>query len=347
MASPHDLANFIWQIADLLRGPYRPPQYERVMLPMTVLRRFDCVLAPTKEKVLREFERQKGKYKGDALDRVLNRASGQQFHNHSPLTFASLKGDPDNISAHLVSYLDGFSANVGRIFEYFDFKAEIERMHEANILYLVVSRFCDIDLHPNAVPNIQMGHIFEDLIRRFNEAANETAGDHFTPREVIRLMVNLLFMNDERLLSTPETVRKLLDPACGTGGNPLARRAQLPQGAGSGLYSGRRSSRRLGVPILPFGRLGLRLPKAPPCAERPARVPASARVADRRPEPVATGYRALVFPPRPERETRRDRKSSSIPRRLLASALPVPTGEPFGSRKRGSHRASVPSSRVM
>ena len=218
MASDHDLANFIWQIADLLRGPYRPPQYERVMLPLTVLRRFDCVLAPTKEKVLREFERQKGKYKGDALDRVLNRAAGQRFHNRSPLTFERLKGDPDNIGAHLVSYLDGFSANIRRIFDYFEFKAEIERMHEANILYLVVSQFCDIDLHPEAVKNEQMGHIFEELIRRFNETANETAGDHFTPREVIRLMVSLLFLNDDKLLSTPKTVRKLLDPACGTGG---------------------------------------------------------------------------------------------------------------------------------
>jgi type I restriction enzyme M protein len=212
-------SNLIWQIADLLRGPYRPPQYERVMLPMTVLRRFDCVLAPTKAKVLAEYERRKGgRLEGDALDTKLNEAAGQRFHNHSPLDFEKLKGDPDHIEKHLVSYIQGFSANVRRIFEYFEFENEIEKMREANILYLVVSKFSDVDLHPRSVPNQQMGLIFENLIRKFNELANETAGDHFTPREVIRLMVNILFINDDRLLATPGTVRKLLDPACGTGG---------------------------------------------------------------------------------------------------------------------------------
>ncbi|HRT64784.1 MAG TPA: class I SAM-dependent DNA methyltransferase [Candidatus Hydrogenedentes bacterium] len=219
MSGHHDHASLIWQIADLLRGPYRPPQYERVMLPMTVLRRFDCVLAPTKAKVLAEVEKRKGgKLTDDALDRMLNKASGQRFHNHSPLTFEKLKGDPDNIDKHLVSYINGFSANVRRIFEYFEFTNEIEKMREANILYLVVSKFCEVDLHPDRVPNEAMGLIFENLIRRFNELANETAGDHFTPREVIRLMVNVLFINDDALLATPGTVRKMLDPACGTGG---------------------------------------------------------------------------------------------------------------------------------
>lgn len=219
MANHHDLTNFIRQIADLLRGPYRPPQYERVMLPMTVLRRFDCVLAPTKAKVLAEYDKRKeGKLNDDALDKFLNRATGQRFHNHSSLTFEKLKGDPDNIDKHLVSYIKGFSANVRTIFDFFEFEGEIEKMREANVLYLVVSKFCDVDLHPNAVPNEQMGLIFENLIRRFNELANETTGDHFTPREVIRLMVNVLFINDDKLLATPGTVRKLLDPACGTGG---------------------------------------------------------------------------------------------------------------------------------
>ena len=211
-------ANLIWQIADLLRGPYRPPQYERVMLPMTVLRRFDCVLAPTKPEVLAAYDRRGERLHGDALDVRLNRAAGQRFHNHSPLDFEKLKGDPDNIAQHLVSYIQGFSANVRRIFEYFEFEAEIEKMRESNILYLVVSKFCDVDLHPDRVPNEQMGLLFENLIRRFNELANETAGDHFTPREVIRLMVSILFIHDDELLATPGTVRKLLDPACGTGG---------------------------------------------------------------------------------------------------------------------------------
>jgi len=189
MTNHQEHANLIWQIADLLLGPYRPPQYERVMLPMTVLRRFDCVLAPTKTKVLAKYERLRdGKVGGEALDRKLNGKSAQRFHNHSPLTFEKLKGDPDNIEKHLVSYMKGFSANVRTIFKYFEFENEIEKMREANILYLVVSKFCDVNLHPDSVPNEEMGLIFENLIRRFNELANETAGDHFTPREVIRLM---------------------------------------------------------------------------------------------------------------------------------------------------------------
>jgi type I restriction enzyme M protein len=213
-------STLIWQIADLLRGPYRPPQYERVMLPMTVLRRFDCVLAESKAKVLVEYSRSSEKFKDDALDARLNRAAGQRFHNHSALDFERLKGDPDNIAQHLVSYIKGFSKNVRNIFDFFEFENEIERMREANILYLVVSKFADVDLRPgdNHVPNAQMGLIFENLIRRFNELANETAGDHFTPREVIRLMVSILFMHDDKLLATPGTIRTLLDPACGTGG---------------------------------------------------------------------------------------------------------------------------------
>ncbi|MBF0214721.1 MAG: SAM-dependent DNA methyltransferase [Magnetococcales bacterium] len=219
MANQRDHANLIWQIADLLRGPYRPPQYERVMLPMVVLRRFDCVLADTKARVMSEYERRKdGKLTDDALDRILNKASGQRFHNRSPLDFQKLKGDPDNINRHLTGYISGFSANVRSIFEYFEFTAEIERMHEANILFLVVSKFGDVDLHPNEVSNDEMGLIFENLIRRFNELANETAGDHFTPREVVHLMVDLLFIEDDALLVTPGTVRTMLDPACGTGG---------------------------------------------------------------------------------------------------------------------------------
>lgn len=218
MSNHHDHANLIWQIADLLRGPYRPPQYERVMLPMTVLRRFDCVLVPTKEKALAAYEKHKDRKLGEGLDTILNKAANQRFHNHSPLTFEKLKGDPDNIEKHLVSYIKGFSKNVRTIFDFFEFESEIEKMREANILYLVVSKFCDIDLHPDTVPNEEMGLIFENLIRRFNELANETAGDHFTPREVIRLMVNILFINDDKLLTTPGTVRKLLDPASGTGG---------------------------------------------------------------------------------------------------------------------------------
>jgi len=223
MSNHQDHSNLIWQIADLLRGPYRPPQYERVMLPMTVLRRFDCVLEKTKGKVLEQHEKLKKKFDGEALDKMLNNVSGQKFHNHSKFTFEKLKGAPETIAKDLVSYIRGFSSNVQRIFDYFEFEKEIEKMNEANILYLVVSRFSTVDFHPKridgtGVDNIEMGLIFENLIRRFNELANETAGDHFTPREVIKLMVNLLFINDDDLLSKPGTVRKMLDPACGTGG---------------------------------------------------------------------------------------------------------------------------------
>lgn len=218
MSKSHELSNFIWSIADLLRGPYRPPQYERVMLPLVVLRRFDCVLKPTKQAVLDKFAKLGGKHNGEALDGVLNQVSGQRFHNHSPLTFERLLGDSENVHLHLQSYINGFSENVQRIFDYFSFSDEIKRLHEHNILFLVVRKFCEVDLHPDTVDNIEMGLLFEDLIRRFNEQANETAGDHFTPREVIQLMVNLLFMHDDELLTKPNTVRTLLDPTCGTGG---------------------------------------------------------------------------------------------------------------------------------
>ena len=218
MNTSHDLSNFIWSIADLLRGPYRPPQYERVMLPLVVLRRFDCVLEPTKQAVLEKFAKLGNKHHSEALDGVLNQVSGQRFHNHSPLTFERLLGDSDNVHLHLQSYINGFSENVQRIFDYFSFGDEIKRLHEHNILFLVVRKFCEVDLHPNSVDNIEMGRLFEDLIRRFNEQANETAGDHFTPREVIQLMVNLLFMHDDELLTKPNTVRTILDPTCGTGG---------------------------------------------------------------------------------------------------------------------------------
>lgn len=219
MADHHQLSNFIWQIADLLRGPYRPPQYERVMLPMTVLRRFDCVLASTKPQVLAEYHKRKDTptFKDNVPDAILNNVAGQRF-NRSELDFEQLKGDPDNIDQHLISYIKGFSKKVYDIFERFEFTAEIEKMREANILYLVVSKFCDVNLHPDELDNIEMGLLFEDLIRRFNEAANETAGDHFTPREVIRLMVDILFDPDDDILTKPGIIRKMLDPTCGTGG---------------------------------------------------------------------------------------------------------------------------------
>ena len=217
------LANFIWSVADLLRGPYRPPQYERVMLPLTVLRRFDAVLAPSKERVLQKYASLEGK-DPQLVDRVLNELAKDEegnplgFHNHSQLDFYKLKGDPDNIVQHLEQYIDGFSENIRKIFDRFEFHAEIEKLAEANRLYQVVAQFAGMDLHPNRVDNITMGLVFEDLIRRFNEAANETAGDHFTPREVIRLMVNLLLEPDTKVLTQEGIIVTICDPACGTGG---------------------------------------------------------------------------------------------------------------------------------
>ena len=216
-----ELSSFIWSVADLIRGPYRPPQYERVMLPMTVLRRFDCVLEASKPAVLKRFKHlEGGKVKN--VDPILNQIAGGGtdigFHNHSELDFQRLKGEPDAIALNLMHYIKGFSANVRDIFlEYFEFQAEIEKLDQANRLYLVVSKFADIDLHPESVDNIQMGLIFEELIRRFNEAANETAGDHFTPREVVRLMVNLLLEPDSDIFRQ-RIIKTMLDPTCGTGG---------------------------------------------------------------------------------------------------------------------------------
>lgn len=222
-ANFQQLANFIWSVADLLRGPYRPPQYERVMLPLTVLRRFDAVLAPSKETVLKRHAALRSKGIPN-IDAVLNNLAKDEdgnplgFHNHSPLDFQKLKGDPDNIGRHLTDYINSFSENIRKIFERFEFEKEIEKLEESNRLYQVVAQFAEIDLHPRKVDNITMGLVFEDLIRRFNEAANETAGDHFTPREVIQLMVNLLLEPDTRVLTQAGVIVTVCDPACGTGG---------------------------------------------------------------------------------------------------------------------------------
>jgi type I restriction enzyme M protein len=208
---------FIWSVADLLRGPYKPHQYGRVILPLTVLRRLDCVLEPTKAKVLEKHAALKDS-KIKEPEPILNKVAGHAFHNTSKLNFQKLKGEPDKAAQNLSHYIKSFSSKARQIFEYFEFEKEIAKLDESDRLYLVIGKFADIDLHPDAVPNHDMGLIFEDLIRRFNEASNETAGDHFTPREVIRLMVNLLFTPDSQILRTRGIVKTLYDPACGTGG---------------------------------------------------------------------------------------------------------------------------------
>jgi type I restriction enzyme M protein len=214
----NDKINFIWSIAELLRGPYKPNQYKDVMLPLVVLRRLDCVLEPTKDNVLEKYVSMRGG-KVQNLDPILNQVSGHQFHNTSKFTFKKLKDDPNNLAANLTAYIKGFSSNARDIIEKFGFEKEIEKLDKHDRLYLIISKFADdIDLHPDVVSNIEMGYIFEELIRRFNEASNEEAGDHFTPREVIRLMVNLIFIPDGDILTRRGIIKTLYDPACGTGG---------------------------------------------------------------------------------------------------------------------------------
>lgn len=212
----HALSSFIWSVADLLRGDYRQSDYGKVILPFTVLRRLDCVLEPTKAAVLAEFaEKSKA---GLNPDPFLLRKSGQSFYNTSEMDMKRLIGDQDHIRENLFSYIQAFSPEVRDIFERFDFVTQIDRLAKNGLLYLVTEKFAGINLHPERVSNSQMGHVFEELIRKFAEISNETAGEHFTPREVIRLMVNLIFVEDDDALSKPGIVRTIYDPTAGTGG---------------------------------------------------------------------------------------------------------------------------------
>ena len=209
-------AAFIWSVADLLRGVYKQSEYGRVILPLTVLRRLDCVLEPTKEEVLAAVGRLPDTLQN--RDPLLAKFAGQSFFNTSRHTFATLLGDPDNVAANLRNYIAGFSESARDIVDKFNFDVQIDRLDDRNLLYLVVSKFADLNLSPEAVSDLDMGYLYEELIRKFSELSNETAGEHFTPREVIRLMVNLLFRDDDELLTKPGVVKTLLDPACGTGG---------------------------------------------------------------------------------------------------------------------------------
>ncbi|MEG6569266.1 class I SAM-dependent DNA methyltransferase [Thermoanaerobacterium thermosaccharolyticum] len=215
MINFQDKVNFIWSIAELLRGPYKKEQYGDVILPMAVLRRFDCVLAATKKEVLEKYEALK-KSGLQNMDPVLNRISKQEFNNTSKYDFEKLLADPDNIANNLRNYINGFSKNAREIIEHFDFDKQITKLNDNNLLYLVVSEFNKIDLHPNVVSNTEMGYIFEELIRRFSEHAE--AGDHYTPREVIRLMVNILLNEDNEELTQPGLVVTVYDCCAGTGG---------------------------------------------------------------------------------------------------------------------------------
>jgi type I restriction enzyme M protein len=210
------LSAFIWSVADLLRGDYKQSDYGKIILPFTVLRRLDCVLESPKAAVLAEHEEKKKL--GLNADPFLLRKAKQSFYNISPLDMKKLMGDQDHIKENLFSYIQGFSEAVRDIFERFEFYAQIDKLSKSGLLYQVTEKFVNVDLHPDKVSNSQMGLVFEELIRKFAEISNETAGEHFTPREVIRLMVNLLFIEDDQVLAKAGVVRTIYDPTAGTGG---------------------------------------------------------------------------------------------------------------------------------
>ncbi|MCF7981162.1 MAG: type I restriction-modification system subunit M [Pseudomonadales bacterium] len=216
------LKGHIWEIANRLRGPYRPPQYRLVMLPVVVLRRLDCLLELTKDAVLKEYEKLTAQdMPGSAMEKLLGKAADPKrtypLYNTSPFTFEKLLGDAENIAPNLVAYINGFSPTARAIFERFKFTDQIEKLDASNRLFTIIKAMADVDLHPDRIDNLQMGYLFEHLVMRFNEQANEEAGDHFTPREVIRLMANLVYTGEQDVY-TPGIFRTIYDPACGTGG---------------------------------------------------------------------------------------------------------------------------------
>ena len=216
-ANVNEKAGLIWAIADKLTGVYKPHEYGEVILPLTVIRRFDCILAEKKDAVLAKYEQVKNLPMKDIL---LRNTSGFAFYNVSKYTFERLLDDPDHIEENFRDYLNGFSENVREIIEKFKFDSHITTMANKNILYIVIKEFTSpkANLHPDVISNLEMGYIFEEIIRRFSEAHNEDAGQHYTPREVIQLMVNILFYDDNDVLSGNNVVKTIYDPACGTGG---------------------------------------------------------------------------------------------------------------------------------
>ena len=228
MSNGHDgKIAFIWSIAELLRGDYKRYEYGKVVLPFVVLRRLDCVLADTKAEVLATDKALPARLEN--RDPALQAAAGQSFYNLYPLDLPGLLGAPEELKENLEAYIRAFSPEAQDVLDKFSFQEQLDRLAGADLLFLVVSQFAELDLHPDRVSNIDMGYMFEELIRRFSEQSNETAGEHFTPREVIRLMVNLLFIEDEELLTTPGRIITMLDSAAGTGGMLSVAEAHLRQ----------------------------------------------------------------------------------------------------------------------
>ena len=213
----NEKANLIWAIADKLTGVYKPHEYGKVILPLTVIRRFDCILTDTKEAVLKKHNSMPADF--PMREQFLKKESGYEFYNTSKYTFETILDDASNIEENFKNYINGFSENVKQIIEKFKFDNEIQTMADKNLLFIVLQEFTTpkADLHPDKISNLEMGYIFEEIIRRFSEAHNEDAGQHYTPREVIELMVNILFTNDNDIL-TGNVAKTIYDPACGTGG---------------------------------------------------------------------------------------------------------------------------------
>jgi type I restriction enzyme M protein len=222
-------ANFIWSIAELLRDRFKRGKYSDVILPLTVLRRIDCVLEPTKGQVLDTFAKLKGKLEN--LDPQLRKASGFAFYNTSRYDFEKLLDDAPNLAANLRVYLNGFSDNMREVLDRFDFHNTITKLDEYGLLFLVMQRFAskDIDLHPDKISNHEMGYVFEELVRRFNEALDENPGEHFTPREVVRLMVRLLIIPDREVLKQKHIIRTVADPCSGSGGMLTTAKEQIQE----------------------------------------------------------------------------------------------------------------------
>lgn len=211
-----DKVAFIWAVADLLRGDFKAHEYGQVILPFVVLRRLECALAPTKQAVIKRAAKIAGKY--DNVEPLLLHESGQRFYNTSPLDLTAILQDPPNTAANLRTYLAAFSPGAHEVLERYGFDDKITRLDKAGLLYQVIGKFAELDLSVETVSNDAMGYIFEELLRRFSEMSNETAGEHFTPREVIRLMVNVLLAPDDKALAGAKPIRTIYDPACGTGG---------------------------------------------------------------------------------------------------------------------------------
>ena len=209
-----NLATFLWGVADLLRGTLKQSQYGRVILPFTVLRRLECVLEPTREKVLKVAAQAEGKPEG-TRHRMLKNAAGLEFYNTASLRLASLS--ETQTREDLMNYVERFSPEAKEVFDYFKFEEFVDRLDAANILYPVVQRFASTDLSPERLDNFTMGVVFEELIRKFAEASNETAGEHFTPRDVVHLTTSLVFTDQQHRLQ-PGAILRIYDPAAGTGG---------------------------------------------------------------------------------------------------------------------------------